>query len=189
MAPVSSMRAAYLEVCRLGLIRGVDMTGTGAYWRVSLSKIELDVVIKKVHPSASIDSVLAHFKAKLKKSDVAAHAYYSLPSNSAPASGKKGDVGASSAADEKTIGWHSDPFPGALIQVYGTKTLEIGGIHIVGGGTASQSVPLEKLPPDSIVKQVTLLPNSIVGFGQRQIHCLKTVQEENLSLSVKIDAL
>jgi hypothetical protein len=89
-----------------------------------------------------------------------------------------------------SIGWHSDPFAGALLQIFGTKQLEIGGIHVVPEGSAGQTVPISELPGDALFKKVALPANAIVGFGARQIHHLSCdPEEENLSISIIIDEL
>jgi|AntRauTorckE5430_2_1112549.scaffolds.fasta_scaffold06365_1 hypothetical protein len=170
------MLLAYSYVRVIGNERGVNITENGLYRRVTLTKSEVADVLKWMHPSANIDDILLHFKAKM--STDTAHAYYSLPSN-----GEEADP-----AEEKTLGWHSDAVAAVLIQVYGAKDLEIGGIHCVPVGSAGKTVPLDELPAASFVQKKRLEPNSIVGLGARQIHRLYPCSdsEKNLTLAIKI---
>jgi hypothetical protein len=237
------MFAAYTEVVRIGgASRFVNLSGDGVYRRVSLNKTEVDTVMQMVHPSASIDGILARFKAKNVKKTYDAYYCVPTPPPPPPAPPRNLDTAApakvhspvvvveprvpdSTSADSpgvtavsvglheaqasqggnakaivvseggnakaivpNTIGWHSDPCAGALLQVFGTKQLQIGGIHVVPEGSASESVGISELPDDAIVKKVLLCENAIVGFGTRQIHCLNSSNdEENLSISIIID--
>ena len=207
------MYAAYREVCRIGESRGIDVTGEGVYRRVSLTPLEMDVVVQMVHPSSTMNGILARFKAKNRTKRY--HAYYCVPKPPPPPPGSPSEssppasdpvpaplsvpsscasavveAGEGGTVKVNSIGWHSDPYAGALLQVFGTKQLEIGGIHVVPEGSAGQTVPFNELPSDALVKRVTLPPNSIVGFGARQIHHLNcNHDEENLSISVIIDKL
>jgi hypothetical protein len=161
----------------IGSERGVNITENGLYRRVTLSNSELTDVIELMHPSATIDGILSHFKAKMSINS--AHAYYSI----AP-TGKETDT-----QEEKTLGWHSDAVAAVLIQVYGNKDLEIGGIHLTPAGTAGETVPLEELPTGAYIQKKTLEPNCIVGLGARQIHRLYPCSEINLTLAIKIKKL
>lgn len=169
---------AYDFVCRIGTDRGDNITENGLYRRVRLSTEEVNEVIKMLHPSATIEGILSHFKAKMKVSFDTVHAYYSIPHGDGP-----------EPSEQKTLGWHSDAIAAALIQVYGNKDLEIGGIHLTPAGTAGESVPLDMLPANAYVQKKTLEPNSIVGLGARQIHRLFPCSAKNLTLAIKIHAL
>jgi hypothetical protein len=216
MPPVSSRLLAYDAVCAIGAERGVDVTGNGVYRRVSLNLAEMNTVMQKAHPACTPLKILERFKSKIV-GNATCDAYYTVPGSgevlkSSIVATKSGENGLSSEVTKSTtpelsseaaksgepessseatnsIGWHSDPGAGAIIQVLGCKQLKIGGIHIVPEGSAGDSVALESLPPDSLFRNVLLQPNAIVGFAPRQIHCLTCSQEKNLSLSFAIEEL
>jgi hypothetical protein len=173
------------EQCSLGQPRSCALTKDGLYRRVTLSCVEADAIIKIVHPSATVDCILKHFKAQLGKKQV--HAYYGIASGGSEGgvSARDGESG-KRVSEVRSLGWHSDAFAGALMQLHGSKELQIGGIHVAPVGSAGETVEIKQLPVDAYVKKHILLPNAIVGFGVRQIHCLHPCTEENLSLAFVI---
>jgi hypothetical protein len=173
MPPLSSRLAAYHAVCDIGAERGIDVTGRGVYRRVTLNMEEMKEVMQKAHPSCDPVKILERFKSKIT-GKATCDAYYTMPK---------------ATEESNSIGWHSDPGGGCIIQIYGSKHLKIGGIHVVPAGSAGNSVALETLPADSHYRNVVLEPNAIVGFASRQIHCLTCPQEKNLSLSFAIEEL
>jgi hypothetical protein len=177
MPPDGNLLLAYGYVKLLGDDRGVNITENGLYRRVTLTKGEVGDVIKWMHSSAKIDGILTRFKAKMTIES--AHAYYSIA--------REGEQG--KPEEEKTLGWHSDAVAAVLIQVYGAKDLEIGGIHLTPVGSPGETVPLEKLPAGAFVQKQRLEPNSLVGLGARQIHRLYPCSDPNLTLAIKISEL
>jgi hypothetical protein len=170
---------AYNYIVGLGKERRDNITDDGFYLRLTLSRVELNEVFKIIHPSATIDMILAHFKAKMLMTADTAHVYFSLP-----------HVGEGpEPSEEMTLGWHSDAVSAVLIQVYGEKDLEIGGTHLTPAGSAGESVPLDEVPAGSFVVKKRLEPNSIVGLGGRQIHRLVPCSSPNMTIAIKIKAL
>ena len=191
----SSSLAAYTKVVDMGAslasdggTRGIDVTGDGLYHRVDLSIEEAIDLFRLVHPKGNIVNVMKRFGAKI----IRTHAYYTTPRDPPTPPHPPNSPGGTPSSPQKsqvvgnTLGWHSDPMSGALIQIHGSKQLMIGGTHIVPEGSNGVSLLIDSVTVGAGIRTVELQPNAIVGFGVRQVHNLSCLNSINLSLSLTI---